>query len=68
MNLYDQKSIACSKCGRFIGEIDYDAVVTLPMCGNCANPLPYGDDKVAYIVNKYNKRPKSQSSQFGGNQ
>ena len=59
MNIYDKKSVRCSKCDRFIGEIDYDAVVTLPKCGRCANPLPEGDDKVQYIVNKFNKNPKS---------
>jgi hypothetical protein len=59
MNIYDQKSIHCSKCGRFIGEIDYDAIVTLPKCGQCANPLPEGDDKVQYIINKFNKNPQS---------
>ena len=48
MNLYDTKSIICSKCNKFIGEIEYDAVVTLPKCGHCANPFPEGDDKVAY--------------------
>jgi hypothetical protein len=42
-----------------MGEIDYDAEVTLPKCGRCANPLPEGDDKVLYIVNKFNKNPQS---------
>jgi len=59
MNIYDTKSVRCSKCDRFIGEIDYDAVVTLPICGHCANPLPEGDDKVQYIVSKFNKNPKN---------
>ncbi|TLY03922.1 MAG: hypothetical protein E6K87_04015 [Thaumarchaeota archaeon] len=48
MNLYDTKSITCSKCNKFIGEIEHDAVVTLPKCGQCANPFPEGDDKLAY--------------------
>ncbi|OLC33443.1 MAG: hypothetical protein AUH84_06950 [Thaumarchaeota archaeon 13_1_40CM_4_38_7] len=54
MNLYDTKSIICSKCNRFIGEIEYDAVVTLPKCGRCANPMPEGDDKVAYTETRIN--------------
>ena len=58
MNIYDKKSVRCSKCDRFIGEIDYDAVVTLPKCGRCANPMPEGDDKVQYIITKFNKNPK----------
>ena len=55
MNIYDTKPISCSKCGKAIGEIAYDAVVTLPKCGQCANPAPEGDDKVAYIISKYKK-------------
>ncbi|MGI0011143.1 MAG: hypothetical protein ACREAE_07070 [Nitrosopumilaceae archaeon] len=55
MNIYDTKPINCSKCGKFIGEISYDAVVILPKCGYCANPLPEGDDKVLYTISKYNK-------------
>ena len=61
MNIYDKKSVRCSKCDRFIGEIDYDAMVTLPKCGRCANPTPEGDDKVQYIVSKYNPNPKNLS-------
>ncbi len=63
LNIYDTKSIRCSKCGKFIGEIEYDAVVTLPKCGHCANPLPEGDDKVGYIISKYEKNPKNVVSQ-----
>lgn len=59
MNIYDKKSVHCSRCDRFIGEIDYDAVVILPKCGKCANPMPEGDDKVQYIVGKFNKNPSS---------
>ncbi len=64
MNIYDTKSVHCVKCGRFIGEIEYDAVVTLPKCGRCANPIPEGDDKVGYVLSKYNKNPKSLVSQY----
>ncbi len=63
LNIYDTKTIRCSKCGKFIGEIEYDAVVTLPKCGHCANPLPEGDDKVGYIISKYDKNPKNVVSQ-----
>jgi hypothetical protein len=56
LNIYDKKSIHCYNCNRFIGEIDYDAVITMPKCGRCANPLPEDDDdKVLCIVNKFNK-------------
>ena len=59
MNIYDKKSVRCSQCDRFIGEIDADAVVVLPKCGRCANPMPEGDDKVQYIVSKFNQNPVS---------
>jgi hypothetical protein len=52
MNIYDTKVVKCSKCGKSIGEIEYDAVVTLPKCGYCANPLPEGDDKALYVISK----------------
>ncbi len=55
LNIYDTKPINCSKCGKFIGEISYDAVVTLPKCGNCVNPMPEGDDKSLYVISKFNK-------------
>ncbi|MDE1862685.1 MAG: hypothetical protein KGI33_07225 [Thaumarchaeota archaeon] len=58
MNIYDMKSVRCSQCDRFIGEIEYDAVVMMPKCGKCANPMPEGDDKVRYIVTKFNKSGK----------
>ncbi len=61
LNIYDTKTIRCSKCGKFIGEIEYDVVLTLPKCGHCANPLPEGDDKVGYIISKYDKNPKNES-------
>jgi phage FluMu protein Com len=49
MNIYDTKSINCSKCGKFIGEIDFDAVVIFPKCGKCVDPIPEGDDKISYL-------------------
>jgi hypothetical protein len=52
MNMYDKKSVCCSQCDRFIGEIDTDAVIVLPKCGKCANPMSEGDDKVQYTVIK----------------
>ena len=59
MNIYDKKSVRCSQCDKFIGEIDSDAIIILPKCGKCANPMPEGDDKVQYIVSKFNPNPKS---------
>lgn len=56
MNIYDTKSIYCCKCGKFIGEIDYDAVVILPKCGKCADPIPEGDDKMSYLKSRYSNQ------------
>ena len=53
MNIYDTKSVFCSRCGKFIGEIEFDAVVILPKCGKCSNPLPEGDDKISYLQSRY---------------
>ena len=53
MNIYDTKQVHCYKCEKFIGELDYDAEITMPMCGKCANPMPEGDDKVSYNISKY---------------
>ena len=49
------KTSYCSKCGKSIGEIDYDAVVTLPKCRHCVNSMPEGDDKALYVITKYLK-------------
>ncbi len=58
MNIYDTKNLSCSQCGKSIGEIDYDAEVILPKCGQCANPLPEGD-KILYTVSAIqNKQTK----------
>jgi hypothetical protein len=46
MNMYDTKTIHCSGCGRFIGEIDYDSMVTLPKCGQCVDQIFQGTRKL----------------------
>ena len=35
LNIYDTKMISCIECDKQIGEIDYDANVTNPICGQC---------------------------------
>ncbi len=37
-------------CGTVIGEVDYDAEVLLPKCGQCANPTPHVKDKMPYLI------------------
>lgn len=58
MNIYDTKSVYCKDCGKSIGEIEYDAKVILPECGQCANPMPEGDN-IMYTVNAIKNQSKS---------
>ncbi len=55
MNIYDTKSVKCVTCGKFIGEIDYDASLTLPKCGLCANLKPRENDVIFHTVRGSNK-------------
>ncbi len=52
MNLYDTKSIQCSRCEKFIGEIDCDASVIFPKCGKCAKQLSEESDTI-HVTSKY---------------
>lgn len=48
LNIYDTKQLSCFKCGKYIGEVAYDAEIIFPKCGQCAEPMPENDDKVLY--------------------
>ncbi|MCH9042033.1 MAG: hypothetical protein IIB80_07760 [Thaumarchaeota archaeon] len=48
MNLYDTKVIRCVRCEKDLGEIDYDANVIRPMCGQCYDPTPDVRDQLSY--------------------
>ena len=50
MNIYDTKQIRCAVCKKAIGEIDYDAEIFRPKCGQCANPTPHPKDKMNYLI------------------
>ena len=50
LNIYDTKTIRCTKCDSPIGEVDYDAEIILPKCGQCANPTPHANDKMPYLI------------------
>ena len=58
MNLYDTKQITCYRCGKFIGEVDINAEILCPKCGDCADPFPYGDDKILYTMNRIINKKK----------
>lgn len=45
-----QVQVKCKQCGKVIGMIEQDAEIVFPKCGNCANPLPEGDD-ILYSIN-----------------
>ncbi|KAF6243975.1 hypothetical protein C6988_00765 [Nitrosopumilus sp. b1] len=50
MNIYDTKTVRCIECGKNIGEVDYDAEIIRPKCGQCSNPIPSAEDKFQYSV------------------
>ncbi len=60
MNIYDTKPIACSRCEKSIGEVDYDAKIINPLCGECANPLPEGE-KILYTVSSFQSQIKNKT-------
>jgi hypothetical protein len=55
MNLYDQKIIHCYKCEKYIGEVRYDAEISMPRCGSCANAMPKIIEIPEYAASKYHK-------------
>ncbi len=46
LNIYDTKTISCIECDEQIGEIDYDANVIRPICGQCEDPRPDVKDQL----------------------
>ncbi len=48
LNIYDTKTISCIECDKPIGEIDYDANVIRPICGQCEDPRPEVKDQLSY--------------------
>ncbi|KAG2478000.1 MAG: hypothetical protein NPMRTH1_820041 [Nitrosopumilales archaeon] len=55
MNIYDTKVIRCYRCDKDLGEVDWEAVVIAPKCGDCANPYPKNDDLLPCAVRKVAK-------------
>ncbi|MDH3487994.1 MAG: hypothetical protein OEL82_08115 [Nitrosopumilus sp.] len=50
MNIYDTKSVSCAICKQVIGEVDFDAEIIRPKCGQCSNPTPHIKDKMPYLI------------------
>ena len=59
MNIYDTKRLDCARCGKSIGEVDFEAKVINALCGQCANPLPEGDN-ILYTVSHFKSREKNR--------
>ncbi len=55
LSLYDTKVIHCYRCDKDIGEVDWEALVIAPKCGDCANPYPKNDDLLPRTVRKVTK-------------
>ena len=47
LNIYDTKQINCYRCGKWIGEIDFEALIFYHKCGSCADPYPKEFDLLA---------------------
>ena len=52
MNLYDTKVVNCGLCKKTIGEVDFDAMIPHPLCGQCKIQLPK-EVNVFYTLNPY---------------
>jgi hypothetical protein len=48
LNIYDTRTIYCIECSKPIGEIDFDAKVICPICGQCDDPKPDVKDRFPY--------------------
>jgi len=50
LNIYDTKVVRCVICDKPIGEIEFDAEIIRPKCGQCSNPMPDPRDKMSYLI------------------
>jgi phage FluMu protein Com len=50
LNIYDTKTIRCAICQKLIGEVDFDAEIIYPKCGQYANPIPDTKYKMPYLI------------------
>ena len=50
LNIYDTRTISCIQCDKPIGEIDFDANVIRPICGQCEDPRPDVKDQLSYRI------------------
>lgn len=57
MNLYDTKIVRCVICKKSIGEVEFDAEIIRPKCGQCSNPVLSSNDKMPYLIQVNKKQP-----------
>ena len=60
MNIYDTRQIKCHKCGKWVGEVAYDAEIIYPKWGDCADPFPKGDDLLPIPVKRLDEKKITQ--------
>jgi len=55
MNIYDTKILCCSICGKYVGEIQYGAMVTFAKCELCMSHHLELDKKPSVEIGKIMK-------------
>ncbi|HUU48847.1 MAG TPA: hypothetical protein VMW55_08705 [Nitrosopumilaceae archaeon] len=55
MNLYDTRVVTCTNCKKVVGEVEFDALIIRPSCGQCANPISDGDSIICVSSKNQNK-------------
>ena len=50
LNIYDTRTISCVICKQAIGEVDFDAEIIRPKCGQCSDLTLHPKDKMPYLI------------------
>lgn len=65
MSMYDTKIIRCVECDETMGELDFDAQVMQPKCGNCVRLMEETKNNLMHVIttnNKIMKKPLELST------
>jgi len=59
MNIYDTRIVHCVECDTSIGELDEDAQVLQPKCGNCVKLMEKTKNNLMHVIttNKIVEKP-----------
>jgi len=60
LNIYDTKQINCYRCDKWLGEVDFEALIISPKCGSCADPYPVGCDLAPSLEIKVQKTQRKK--------